>query len=342
PTLSSGPIDRYRRFGQDWAKIRGRTEFLDDLDAAVARVFQGFLYKFIIAALISIYWMDRVDGDRSFGGVLQYMYAYTAYLFFDFAGYSAFAIGFSRLFGIRTPENFDKPFLSKNIKDFWNRWHMSLSFWFRDHVYMRFLLAAGKGKWFKGKHTASYLGLTLTFGLMGIWHGLELHYILYGFYHAALLCGYEVFSRWNKKRKLWGDGPFWRGANILLTCHVVAFGLLLFSGHITPKPPPRFEEVAEVVDCESVSGWAWDSATPNKPLVVDIYVDGTLAETFVADQFREELKDRGFGDARHGFEWKIPDWIKDGNPHSIGLRVTESGRVLRGTPAVINCEPANR
>ena len=72
-------------------------------------------------------------------------------LFFDFAGYSAFAVGISRLFGIKTPENFDAPFLSRNIKECWTRWHISLAFWFRDHVYMRFQIAAAKGKWFAGK-----------------------------------------------------------------------------------------------------------------------------------------------------------------------------------------------
>jgi membrane protein involved in D-alanine export len=62
-----------------------------------------------------------------------------------------------------------------------------------------------KGKWFKGKNTANYLGLFLTFGLMGVWHGTELHSILYGLYHAALLCSYDWFARWNKTVKVWGE-----------------------------------------------------------------------------------------------------------------------------------------
>jgi membrane protein involved in D-alanine export len=234
PTISSGPIDRYRRFLQDWQRRRTRSEFLDDLDSAVEKIFRGFLYKFLLAALIRTYWVARVEHG---GGlhVLSYMYGYTLYLFFDFAGYSAFAIGFSYLFGIHTPENFNLPFLSKNIRDFWNRWHISLSFWFRDHVYMRFLLTAAKGKWFKGKHTANYLGLFLTFGLMGIWHGTEFHYIIYGLYHATLLCAYDWFARWNKTAKRWPDGPYWRVANIILTMHAVAFGLLIFSGRLSAQ-----------------------------------------------------------------------------------------------------------
>ena len=233
PTISSGPIDRYRRFTQDWQRQRNRAEFLNDLDVAVEKIFRGFLYKFLIAALIRTYWVDRVEHGGALH-VISYIYGYTLYLFFDFAGYSAFAIGFSYLFGIRSPENFHLPFLAKNIRDFWNRWHISLSFWFRDHVYMRFLLTAAKGKWFKGKHTANYLGLFLTFGLMGIWHGTEMHYLIYGIYHAALLSGYDWFARWNKQSKVWGDGPGWRVGNIILTIHVIAFGLLIFSGRLSP------------------------------------------------------------------------------------------------------------
>jgi membrane protein involved in D-alanine export len=237
PTISSGPIDRYRRFIQDWQRQRNRAEFLNDLDTAIERIFRGFLYKFLIAALIRTYWVDRVEHG---GGlhVLSYMYGYTLYLFFDFAGYTAFAVGFSHLFGIRSPENFNLPFLAKNIRDFWNRWHISLSFWFRDHVYMRFLLTAAKGKWFKGKHTANYLGLFLTFGLMGVWHGTESYYLIYGLYHAALLSGYDWFARWNKQSKFWPDTPRWRVANVVLTIHVVAFGLLIFSGRLSPHHKP--------------------------------------------------------------------------------------------------------
>ena len=235
PTISSGPIDRYRRFVQDFERTRTGAEFLEDLDIAVERIFRGFLYKFLIAALLDKYCVDPVENRPDAFSTLLYMYSYSLYLFFDFAGYSAFAIGFSRLFGVRSPENFDLPFLSRNIRDFWNRWHISLSFWFRDHIYMRFLIAAGKGKWFQGKYTASYVGLWLTFGLMGVWHGLEARFLIYGAYHAALLCGYDVFARWNKQTKRWPDTPAMRWLNIAITFHAVCFGLLIFSGKLFPR-----------------------------------------------------------------------------------------------------------
>ncbi len=166
------------------------------------------------------------------------MYGYSLYLYFDFAGYSSFAVGISYLLGIHTPDNFNRPFLAGNIKEFWNRWHMSLSTWLRDHVYMRFMLAAAKGRWFKGKYTASYLGYFLTFGLMGLWHGIEPCYLLYGLYHGTLLVGHDLFTRWNKSRRVWGNGPLWRATGALVTFHLVCLGFLLFSGRIGPRWEP--------------------------------------------------------------------------------------------------------
>ena len=338
PTISSGPIDRYRRFAQDWVRDRSRAEFLDDLDFAIARIFRGFLYKFIIAALLHAHWVAPLGKQNTFVAKLGLMYADTFYLFFDFAGYSAFAIGLSRLFGIRTPENFNAPFLSRNIRDFWTRWHITLSFWFRDHVYMRFLLAAAKGKWFAGKHTANYLGLFLTFGLMGVWHGLELRYILYGLYHAALLCGYDWFARWNKERKVWGDGPRWRASNVLLTFHVFAFGIILFNGRLTPHAPPPNEELVENVDCREVVGVLWDRAQPDEQREVDIYVDSSWVARIRCDDVREDLRNRGMGDGRHGFRFALPSYVRDGHSHTIEVRLAGSNKELRGSPEVVTCD----
>ena len=235
PTVSSGPIDRWRRFSGDWNRLDVRTDFVRDLDGAVHRIFTGFFYKFIIAHLIAVSWMDKVPASPTLAHTASYMYAYSFYLFFDFAGYSAFAVAFSYLLGIHTPENFDQPFKSKNIKEFWTRWHISLSFWFRDFIYMRFLLFAFKKKWFKNKNHAAYTANFITFGAMGVWHGTATHYLVYGVYHACLITAHDVFARWNKPRadapcKLWGDSLVWNIGGALVTFQAVCFGFLIFSG----------------------------------------------------------------------------------------------------------------
>jgi len=232
PTLASGPIDRYRRFVTDLYKPLTRPEYGGLLAQGLDHIFRGFLYKFIIAYLINKYWLDPLNQAFGFLPTFQYMYAYSFYLFFDFAGYSAFAIGVSYLLGIKTPENFDKPFMAKNIKDFWNRWHISLSFWFRDYIYMRFVLDSAKKKRFKSRYTAPYVGYILLFGIMGVWHGTQLHYILYGLYHAGLMISFDFLDRKNRTRKFWGKGPVWDLLAILVTVHCVMFGFLIFSGRL--------------------------------------------------------------------------------------------------------------
>ena len=233
PTISSGPIDRYQRFTQDWKHERTWKEFLIDLDGAVHRIFTGFLYKFILAALIKTHWLDVAAAHPGFLSNWSYMYAYSLYLFFDFAGYSAFAVGFSYVFGIHIPENFNRPFLAHNMRDFWNRWHISLSTFFRDQIYNRFVFAALKGRWFKNKYIASYLGFLLSMGVMGIWHGTTWYYLVYGLYHGVLLILSDLVERTNKKKKWWNEKSFaFRAVSILVTFHLVCFGLLIFSGHL--------------------------------------------------------------------------------------------------------------
>lgn len=134
PTLSSGPIDRYRRFNEDYENVPDREKYLGMLEKAVKYLFLGFLYKFVLAYIFGSLLLPPLEQQAlRVGGLfnlptLGVMYAYGFDLFFDFAGYSLFAVAISYMMGIETPINFDKPFMAKNLKDFWNRWHMSLSF----------------------------------------------------------------------------------------------------------------------------------------------------------------------------------------------------------------------
>lgn len=246
PTISSGPIDRFRRFQKDWRRQRTSTEFWTDFDAGLPLFFRGLLYKFVIDAIIAGYFLIPAKAMPGFWGGVAYAYVFSFHLFFDFAGYTALALGVSRWFGIHSPPNFHLPWAAQNIRDFWNRWHMSLSFWFRDHVYTRFLLSAVRGKWFKKRETAGQVGYFVSFGLMGLWHGTEAFYLLYGLYHAILMAGYDVFVRWKKRRPGRLSHPLWKWPAHFLTIQAVVFGLWLFSGVAweTPKPPASPEPPA--------------------------------------------------------------------------------------------------
>ena len=232
PTISAGPIDRLHRFTKDLHALpRSGRDYLLDLEAGVHRVAQGFLYKFIIAHLIYLHALTPLARRSDVLGVVAYMYAFSLYLFFDFAGYSAFAIGVGRVFGIRVPENFNAPFVSRNFREMWDRWHISLSWWLRDHVYMRFMLNATRRRWFGGnRQWAHAVALLLTMGLMGCWHGLQPRYVVYGLYQGVMLVAYDAATRWNKRHRLVGDGRFANVASVFVTVNLFCFGLLIFSG----------------------------------------------------------------------------------------------------------------
>jgi len=235
PTISSGPIDRSRRFINDLDKPVSSVEYQDLLRTGIYKLFNGLAYKFIIGSLIYNYWLVKIPETHTFMNTMNYMYAYSFYLFFDFAGYSRIAIGTSYILGIKTPENFNLPFLSRDIKDFWNRWHMTLSFWFRDYLYTRFVMASLKNKWFKSRHTSSYIGFMITMTTMGIWHGTQFYYVLYGIYHGLLIITTDFIERKSKwyKKALKSNG--WNVVFTFITFNLVCFGFLLFSGYIFMK-----------------------------------------------------------------------------------------------------------
>ena len=233
PTISSGPIDRYKRFVKDDKKVPTGGEYRELVLKAIHMIMLGFLYKYIIAYFIQVYAVNPLQMNlHGFTHMWLYMYAYSLYLFFDFAGYSLFAIAVSYLYGIKTPPNFNQPFKAKNIKDFWNRWHMTLSFWFRDCIYMRSLFYMSRKKLLKSQFAMSNMAFFLNFFIMGIWHGLEVYYIVYGLYHAALFIGYGYYERWRKKHPPRWQNGFTTALSIIITFHFVAFGFLIFSGKL--------------------------------------------------------------------------------------------------------------
>ncbi len=232
PTLSSGPIDRYHRFMDDLNQIIPKAEYFHTyLGVGLQKILRGMIYKFGFAFLIQYLIMDQLPAEHTIQSTIVYMYAYTLYLFFDFAGYSNFAVGTAYILGIRVGENFNKPFLARNMKEFWERWHISLSQWFGDYIFKRFVLNTMRRKVFKSRKAAGRAGNMVTMLVMGIWHGPYLFYILYGLYEGLALVATDVYlkSRLYKKIK---KGPLFDWISRVICFHVAAFGMLLFSGYL--------------------------------------------------------------------------------------------------------------
>jgi len=159
-------------------------------------------------------------------------WAYYLYIYFDFSGYTDVAIALSSLFGVRLPENFNRPFLAGNIQEFWNRWHMSLSTWFRDYLFFPCVKAARRKTPWLHPQAAQALALFVTFLLMGAWHGDGVNWVVYGLFHGASMSLWAL-KRWAEDslapdffEKL-RENPVYRWACIAFTFNYISFGMLL-------------------------------------------------------------------------------------------------------------------
>jgi len=229
PTVSAGPIDRSRRFLKEINEVMPRKQYLELAGDGVYRIVLGLLYKVVL----SIYVYQMLLALNNTGTVvysIKYMYLYTLYLFFDFAGYSLMAVGSSNILGIQTPMNFNKPFLSVDIKDFWTRWHITLSTWLRDFVFSRVLMQVIRKKWFKNRlHNATYAYM-VNMLVMGFWHGLSVSYIVYGFYHGVLMAGFEVYQKKSNFYKKNKNKNWYKLLSWFVTMNLVMVGFFIFSG----------------------------------------------------------------------------------------------------------------
>ena len=184
PQLIAGPIVRFHEISE---QIRSRTESLDDFYAGILRFTWGLGKKVLIANQVARI-ADGVfslpipvlDTKVAWLGVL----AYTLQIYFDFSAYSDMAIGLGHMFGFRLPENFNRPYSAVSITDFWRRWHMTLSHFFRDYVY----IPLGGNR---HGSVRTYVNLCIVFLLCGMWHGANWTFILWGAYHGILL----IFER---------------------------------------------------------------------------------------------------------------------------------------------------
>ena len=229
PTVSAGPIDRSRRFLKEINEVMPRKEYLELAGDGIYRIVLGLLYKVVLSTYV-YQMLLTLNNTGTVVYSIKYMYLYTLYLFFDFAGYSLMAVGSSNILGIQTPMNFNKPFLSVDIKDFWTRWHITLSTWLRDFVFSRVLMQAIRKKWFKNRlHNATYAYM-INMLVMGFWHGLSISYIVYGFYHGVLMAGFEVYQKKSSFYKKNKNKNWYKLLSWFVTMNLVMIGFFIFSG----------------------------------------------------------------------------------------------------------------
>lgn len=195
PALLIGPLDRFKAFTQKCSH-GFETITLSAIEEGFSEFLKGVLYKYVLAEFIYRHWLnDSIFDKDSVAYFFNDMYAYLFYLFFDFAGYSALACGFSKMIGITLPFNFNKPFLAVNPPEFWQRWHASLTNWLTDYVFKPTY------KWlnsFKGLKQSPVLkqnmAIFLTLFTMGCWNGFEQQYIYSGLIYALYSIVHNIYT----------------------------------------------------------------------------------------------------------------------------------------------------
>ena len=178
PQLIAGPIVRYADVARELAE---RTHSWENVGLGLRRFVIGLSKKVILADnLAMLAKLCRESAEPSVAFTWVYAIAFTLNIYFDFSGYSDMAIGLGRIFGFHFPENFNYPYLSKSVTEFWRRWHISLGSWFRDYVY----IPLGGNRVRKGKWVRNILTVWM---LTGLWHGAAWNFVLWGLLFAALL-----------------------------------------------------------------------------------------------------------------------------------------------------------
>ena len=178
PHMTAGPIVRYTDISES---ISRRSINTTRLGAGAELFIKGLSKKVLLADNLSaLYTTLQASGTTSFVGTWLAIGAYTLELYFDFSGYSDMAIGLGKMFGFEFQENFNYPYTAGSVQEFWHRWHISLSSWFRDYVY----IPLGGNR--KGA-ACTYRNLLIVFFLTGMWHGAGIAFILWGLYHGLFL-----------------------------------------------------------------------------------------------------------------------------------------------------------
>ncbi|MCA9660261.1 MAG: MBOAT family protein [Myxococcales bacterium] len=231
PQLIAGPIERAGHLLVQFDHAASRRFRLANLVAGLQMIAWGMFKKAVLADHCGAI-ADRVYADPSLydgWSALVATYAFTLQIYLDFSAYSEIARGSARIFGVDLMVNFDQPYLARNISDFWRRWHISLSEWFRDYVY----IPLGGSRGTKRRTLAN---LTITMFLSGLWHGAAWNFVLWGLFHGVLLLVHALARpllraafTWPRLGPLGPLGPLVGGVvGWFVTLHLVVIGWVLF------------------------------------------------------------------------------------------------------------------
>lgn len=239
PQLIAGPIVRYHDVSK---QIEERTHNVHIFFEGVCRFCIGLGKKVLIADPMgavtrNVFRLDAAELSTGYAWLGIMCYAYQIY--FDFSGYSDMAIGLGRMMGFRFLENFDRPYTSQNFTEFWRRWHISLSRWMRDYLY----IPLGGNR---GSKSRVYLNLWIVFLLSGLWHGASWSFLVWGAFHGFFLMLDKLF--WLRVSKRLG-----RFVNTLLTFVLVCVGWVFFRIETIPEAMSYLAHMFNVVEYSSVS-----------------------------------------------------------------------------------------
>jgi D-alanyl-lipoteichoic acid acyltransferase DltB (MBOAT superfamily) len=196
------------------------------VEDALIRIAMGAFKKIVLADTLGAL-VDQVfaaPGSMPRWSILLATYGYAFQIYFDFSGYSDIAIGVAQLFGIRLPENFNRPYLATSPREFWHRWHITLSTWLRDYLYV----PLGGNRHGRPRTLAAIL---VTMLLGGLWHGAAWTFVVWGAYHGVVLAGDRVLRWWITVP----DSPAARWLGRILTFHLVCLGWVIFRSASLPQ-----------------------------------------------------------------------------------------------------------
>ena len=277
PQLVAGPIVRPSEFLPQLQVAPDRRRV--DASRALWLIARGLFKKVVLASFLATALADRAfstPGDLSSPEVLVGIYAYATQIYVDFSGYTDMAIGFALLLGIRLPENFDRPYRSASIREFWTRWHITLSRWLRDFLFTPLALRA------RGSRLRVYRSLILVMLLAGLWHGAAWTFVAFGAVHGVAL----AVERWRRDRRRAGhrpappDTPVRMALRRILTFQIICLGWVFFRAESL--------EAARRILARLFTAWG-DGAPGVTPLLV-LVLGAVIGAQFLPEGAAERMR----------------------------------------------------